>query len=157
MKFLYTLSLCLLLRVAGAQAEHVIFVIDSVPPLSADVQKALTVYKLRFENGNETDLQANYYTYAKMDSIYGKSWIKKLASSLKENKTWYTYLSNTAPRTIYTDNWNWTKYDFYSIGLIKETQTRSCGYNLRCGIHTKQYSRKGLVTGTKMKTVSKDK
>jgi hypothetical protein len=156
MKLIFTSLFGLLLNVGYSQLNNVIYVIDTIPSTNTEVQSALNVYKLRFENGNETDLLRNFDTYKLMDSLYGKSWVKKLSSTIN-NATWAEFISHPKNHTIYADNWNWTKYDYYSVGLLKCVETKSCGYNLRCGLKTKEYSRKGKVTSNKMKNISKEK
>lgn len=157
MRILFLVTLVLMLGSSSAQQSHVIYVIDTIPQADAGVQSALNAYKLSFENGNETDLMSNYDTYKLMDSLYGKGWPKKLGSSMDDHKGWKAFITKPKPHTNYTDNWNWTRYSYYSVGLLKSIETRSCGYNLRCGLQTKEYSREGKVTSNKMKTVSKDK
>ncbi|MGZ3882834.1 MAG: hypothetical protein ACXVPD_01295 [Bacteroidia bacterium] len=156
MKLFFASLFCLFISVGYSQLNNVIYVTDTVPAMDADVQSALNVYKLRFESGNETDLLRNFDTYRLMDSLYGKSWIKKLKTGMGEHKVWADFVSKPKIQTVYVDNWNWTKYEYYSVGLLKSVETKTCGYNLRCGLKTKEYSRTGKVTANKLKNISKD-
>jgi hypothetical protein len=148
-KLFFSIILTCLLGFSYGQKTYTLYIYGSVPDFDPEVKAALTDYKLSFKDTDEPGLHENFYTYAILDSVYGSNWLDKLNKKLKDNEVWNKFIKNSEKADIYIDNWNYTKIKFYSVGLIKETETQFCAYDLRCAKKFRHYSRKGKVTKEK--------
>ena len=152
MKLFFSILLSLFISFSYAQEgqkNYILYIYGQVPKFDADVKEVLKAYKLSFKDTDEPGLHENFYTYYVLDSVYGNNWLDKINSKLSDNEIWKKFRKDSEKADIYIDNWNYTKIKFYSIGLIKQTETKFCAYDLRCAKKYRHYSRSGKVTKEK--------
>ncbi len=151
MKLFYTIVFTFLLSLSYGQKNYILYVYGTVPDFDTEVKSVLADYKLSFKDTDEPGLHENFYTYYVLDSVYGKNWLKTINGKLKDNEAWTKFIKASNKADIFIDNWNYTKIEFYSVGLIKSTETQFCAYDLRCAKKYRSYSRSGKVTHEKFK------
>jgi hypothetical protein len=153
MKLIASIFLFFCFSLGFSQTKHIVYIYDSVPHFDSEILSVLKQYQLSFQSEDEIRLHANFSNYHTLDSIYGKSWLTKINSKLKNNKMWTDFIASQKQTTVVIDQWNFTKVKFFSVGLIKETETKFCAYNLNCAIKLRKYSKNGKVTKEQIKKV----
>lgn len=142
------LLICGLLFSCGLKAQlfHTIYVYETVPAFDKEVLSQLEKYRVTFAKGSVQDLYTNFATYARLDSLYGKKWMKQLNGSLGQNKDWQVfYKKTTLPLHIENGNEK-LLYDFYAPGLIRALARTRCNKDMRaCPTVKFKYSRAGKV------------